>query len=669
MPDTYKRLLWIELIGFDNTLPDFGVDEFLSRTGFVPDVISFHLCCPDFIHTHEGLAEERDLPPENCSYGARPYSPERPRQVWTNWQLKALIEELHKHGVAVYCAVFDLFVNRVDGEIQRSPWTDSHPELHETNRRGERLNCLCPLHRFADGTYYGDFYAEKLLQVLRDYGFDGYHAADGYTSTRLPIYEVDFSDDVVNQFAVATGALPEDLARPCEGDPEAFSRRSAYIWGSLRKEWLRFYADRWTAFWTKIVAALRAEGRKIVFNNAWTRDPFQAYYRYGVDYRRIAQTGIDGFVAETVAAGVSIGAEGGAVVDARYDYAAMLMLMKACTPQTPIHGLFGTHDTNEEWDVLRHAPTVSERESYTMSNLYRVRSSGQYDRCWAGPMVCLADCLQAHEWQALRERWEVGFSGDTVGVEGATLVWSEAANAAQLEDYINTRRWTTHRLVYALTSHGAPVNAVVDIADLDQAQGPILVCNPHLFPEEELSRVCAYRKGPVLCIGGMAESLPEADFGFEDVYAPQALGCRVYGEKPEIVPSLVSDGEETIPDDLATVPEPVSFLQELYYRKVSESFVQACADTILACAKAPHALTRADVTRIFSARQADGTLRLFIGNDSYYYTLPQIETGREIESLRVRSSFPGKPVYPEGSQFRVKVPPRGMVVLDLTWKT
>ena len=33
----FSLFLWLELIGFDNTLPDFGVDRYLSRMERKPD--------------------------------------------------------------------------------------------------------------------------------------------------------------------------------------------------------------------------------------------------------------------------------------------------------------------------------------------------------------------------------------------------------------------------------------------------------------------------------------------------------------------------------------------------------------------------------------------------------------------------------------------------------
>jgi hypothetical protein len=85
--------MWIELIGFDNEKPDFGVAEFLDNAGFVPAGLSLLFATPDFIHTHEGLEREVAFPPDHCSYGGKPYNTERRRQAWTNWQLSPLASD------------------------------------------------------------------------------------------------------------------------------------------------------------------------------------------------------------------------------------------------------------------------------------------------------------------------------------------------------------------------------------------------------------------------------------------------------------------------------------------------------------------------------------------------------------------------------------------------
>lgn len=664
MTDTgrsYTPWLWIELIGFDNELPDYGVQAYLDNAGFVPEAVSLFVFNPDFMHAHDGMVEDRLLPFDCGSYGGHPRSYERERQDWTKFQVRGLVQELHRHAIAVLVSVFDIFVT--------DEWIGQHPELLHVDREGRRIGSICPWKRLRDGTYYEDFFARKLGEVLRDYGFDGYHQADGYCHPRLTVYEGDFSDDMVDQFVRATGlVLPEGMAGESGDRPEVVAERACWIWRHARREWLGFYARRIQAFCGKVAEAVHAQGKRVVANNALTREPFQARYRYGVDYKLMAQAGVDGFILETVAPGVAIGGEGGRVASPHYDFLAMVLLIKSYVPDLELHCLNNTHDVNEQWDVLRHGPQLLEREIYCNANLYRWRSDGTLERCSRGPLVCLADGIQRHEWQWLREWWDRGFGTVPRRVVGATVVWSDRALEAQLDEFLDTRRWTTHKLLYELMAKGAPVACAADVADVGAVRGPLLVLNPQLLPEEELAAVRAYTGGPIIAVGGRTPALPKPDFEFEDCYVPHQLYCAVYGTDKRWDVTIAPDGPEEIPEDFAGIAEPHAYFEELYFRKVSQGFLAACAHAIADCAGAVKVLGRPDVIRVQALELDDRVLRLLIGNDSIHYVLTDLDVGREIESVEVVTPFPGTAPAFAGSRFGLRVPGRGMVVLDVVLK-
>ena len=49
-----RKFLWTELIAFDNTLPDYGVGEFLLRSKFKPDAVSLLLVDSSLFENHKG---------------------------------------------------------------------------------------------------------------------------------------------------------------------------------------------------------------------------------------------------------------------------------------------------------------------------------------------------------------------------------------------------------------------------------------------------------------------------------------------------------------------------------------------------------------------------------------------------------------------------------------
>ncbi len=340
---TYERWVWTEPIAFDNRKDDLGVGEYLGITGFTPNAICLLMSSPDFVLSHGDMKEEAALAPDFCSRRGHSHNQDRKRQVWTNHQLRGLLDKLHDREIDVYLSVFTHFLeNNFHHE-----WVSDHREVLQTWKDGERGNINC-LARLKDGSYYEDFFLAKLLEAMNDYGFDGWHGADGYGPLTGPIYEVDVSDDMVGQFARASGlSLPDFISEKCDDDATKLEARAQWIWRNKRRDWIEFYVERWTRFWRKMINGLHREGKKAVINSAWTRDPFEAIYRYGIDYRKIAGTGVDGIVVETVAGGV--GLESGDP-DRHYDYLAMFLLIKAYVPQTKLIFLHGIHDVVEQWD-------------------------------------------------------------------------------------------------------------------------------------------------------------------------------------------------------------------------------------------------------------------------------------------------------------------------------
>lgn len=684
---THERWLWIELIGFDQAASDYGVGRFLDTAGFVPEVISLLLFNPDFVHLHDRLDPDRPLPVDCCSYAGHPRNEERERQAWTRGQLRGLVEALHRHGIAVYPAVFDLFVS--------DEWLGRHPEVLFVRRTGERLASVCPQKRLADGSLYEDFFVDRLVRVLRDYGFDGYHGADGYGHPRLAIYDGDFSDDLIGQFLAATGLrLPAALAAPADGDPARIRGRADWIWSHWRSEWTGFRVERFTGFWAKVTAAVHGIDRQVVLNSCWTRDPFEAVYRYGVDYRRLVRAGVDGFVVEAAAAASETEREESSA-RVLHDFAAMLLLLKAAMPGVSLHNLCGVKDTREQWNVLRHAPTSLEREILTLGNLFRWQAATDganlaesrqlrhpvlsLEPCTRGPVVCLADDIRPEEWRWLRETWDLAFAARPVRVLGATVVWSDAVLDRHLEEFPRSRCWSAHRWLHALAARGTSVAAAVDVRHLEAVTGALLIPNPHLWAVAELERVLVDARGPVILLGPPVDGLPEPVIGYTDGPEQGAACCAVYGVPadrvllPEDTPMRMSDRGTAVEGKAPSVPrptsseevhEPLSFLEDLVFAPVSQSFLDTCAEVIRLCAGAPRVIRGVERVRVTAFELGEGVIRLLIGNDGHGYAVAGIDLGRPIARLQVRSRFPLFPVVPAGSTFQVKVPGRGAVVLD-----
>ena len=403
----YVFFVWMELIGFDNTKPDFGVAEYLDRMTVKPQMISLLLDNDGLFLSHEkGLPSDFVFPPDVSSYRARPFNRERRRQEWTAFQLKRLVAELKSHDVTVFASFFA---------------REQYPVVPE---RAEVV-------------------AGKLATFLVDYGFNGLHGSDGYAPPRYLLPECADSD---------------------------------------RPRVARATAAKYAANWNTIVSALKPHGLKCWLNTCWTRDPFEALYRYGVDYRLLAKTGIDGFVVESSAAAQSIHGwnyQKSTPIDRS---TAMLMRLKACVPDMPLVLLHGINDGTEQWSALRHAPTRTASEALALGSVFY---GGK--RALDGILACLGDGVTREEWAALAKVWNLAFT-PAQGPVGARVVWSDRAFDAEFDACTVSRDASSNTLLYEMIRHRASLNAIVSVEEaMADKSMPIVLLNPEFFPPDELT--------------------------------------------------------------------------------------------------------------------------------------------------------------------------------------
>lgn len=662
-----QRWIWTELLAFDVNSPDYDTARYLGELGFVPDAISLLISAADIILQHEGLEKDRVLPGDFCSRDGHDGNEVRRRQVWTAHQLRDLIARLRAAGVKVYLSGF---VHYLNNQFHHE-WLTDHPECKQVMTTLGRCDALNVLARRSDGSYLEDFFASQLARVCIDYGFDGWHGPDGYGPLNVPLHIVDCSDDMIDQF-IGGGQrdLPEVVTAPSQDKPEKLQARMDWIWRNRRMEWIAFYVDRWTRFWGKIASTLHAIGRKAVVNSAWTRDPFEAIYRYGVDYRRLIDAGVDGIIVETVAGGQTL------LDNSRnyhYDYLAMLMLIKAHVPDTMLVCVCNTKDVIEDWDLLRHGPATIEREMYALSNVYYVRAdTGELTRCADGFLACLGDGITSQEWHWLDKQWQRSFHPMPLRAVGATLVWPADALSRGVEEYPRTRRWSNHRVVYKLMECNAPIQSVVDIEGIRHVQGPLLLANPHLLSERQRGELLASGK-TIIAVGPDFSNWPAGAMELVDA-GDDAMRCRLYNAScPSIEFNPESSSGGALPADRWNVPDPPYFRYELVFAPVSRAFLEACAELIrrVSGAFTLHGETVPDVTThvaeigVMMVEQQPGVYRVALKNMDGIYGRPRLDIGRPIEKVTVRSSFPVTTVRPAGGMFSVVVPARGAVVCDV----
>ncbi len=662
---SYEKWIWTELVGFDNISPDLGVGKYLDTLEFQPEAICLFVSAADFILKHPEVGKDGALPIDCCTYAAHSFNEDRKCQNWTQVQVRDLITELHRHGVGVYVSVMTWYGhNRFHEE-----WVEDHKEVLAWENVGHDVsNNINPLKRFKDGTYFEDFFLKQLIDVIHYYGFDGWHAADGWGCAMNNIYDADFSDDIIDQFLTATKiSLPAEYsglyAGPEHDDREANKARADYIWRNLRVEWIEFWVERWYSYFKKITDALHNEDKKVMVNSSLTRDPFEAIYRFGIDYKRLVDAGIDGFVVETGAAAQDL-VSGDR--NRHYDYTSTFMLIRAYAPDTKLIFLNVIQDHCENFDGLRHMPTAIEKEVLALSNLHYYDRNGKLQRSADGMLVCLGDSIEKHEWKWLHDLWELGFSGETKSANGPTLVWSDSALRKQLDDFNATRKWHTQKILHNLTQRGVPIQTTVNVKDVDKITGPLLLINPNTFTKEELRKVFKIKNRPIIVIGGKSSSLPDPDYYFEDAVRPTSLSCYVYGDYDLYEYEIIEGYEDELTMDVYNIVEAHFFINELATRTVSDAFLEACVAAILNISGSIKITEGQDCIKLLAMEQQNGNYRLLLKSDSHYYSKASIDMGKQVLSAKSVTRYPFAPITIEDTMLKnIAVPNKGAVILNV----
>lgn len=632
----YEKQLWIELIGFDCLAPDYGVKDFLARMEEKPARISLLLWSANIIHAHAGLETDFPLGPQQCSYYARPYNEERKRQEWSAFALRGLIAELRKYGIAVYLCVCDQVMSQAyaaENSIPRKEeWIDSHPELFYLTAEEQKLNCICPWKRLYDGSLYEDFFCAQLRRVLLDYGFDGLHAADGFSHPRLPLSAGDFSDDVIGQFSdhasitVPPGETPE---------------RAAWILAHAKSEWRAFHVWRHGISAGKILKVLEECGKGHLFNTAWTRDPFEALIRYGVDYRVLADAGVREFVVEAQAAVVDLEGWNKSSVSMLDQYRSTTLRLKAMLPECRFFLLHCVKDGMEQYNALRHAPLRMEADVDSAVLLFH-----HGKRCLDGSMTCLADGIDPWEWRKIDGIYQKAFDKQPEGFFGALILWSDKAFRNEISAYRNHPLCSTFSLCSRLFSAGAVISGSASADFAHPSCGTLIVPHPGFWEKKDLVRILSERRSRILCIG----LDHEGDFS-----------CRVYenGKEQTHLSAVLTEKKKR---------DPLSWLEELPETMPEAGFFRKCARLINSNAPI-RMLKHPDQTRLQGFFHSGGILRLCIGNErNTYRTVSVVLRGH----YHVATQLTEDPSLPPRLSRRkketvlsMKLPPCGTVILDL----
>lgn len=658
-----KLYLWMQLLGFDVTQPDYGVGELLSRMQMQPHAVMLFVFHPDIIHLHNGMEQEAVFPPDFCaSYGcARNHL--RYRQTWTNYHLRGLVSALREHNIDAYLSIMGRSMNN----YYHDEWLTKNRGVYVNGERNSIF--MNVLKRLDDGSYYEDFFVRKCHEAVKDYGLKGVHLSDCFCPVPASCSARDYSADYVDQFVSHTGLkMPDEIAAGMDSDSsEQKDARRTWIWGQHRESWIRFSAWRWNGFMKKLCSSLAEIDAKVSILGAYLTDPFETLYVVGIDLPALIEAGVDSVTLNVLPDSV----RGPGQPELFHKLVSMVPLTGAQIGAEHLLNMIGVKDSTEEYDILAHRPASLERTVYRMLGYQLVKGGQPIKRAVSGLLVCLADGVTADQWETLRGWFEHAYSHDAVEVSGPLVLWSDAAQNNLLPEYIATRRWSPHKYLTELSRNGLIISGVTKPDSIDGLKNPLFVPNYDLLSESEKQAVREY-KGAVVgtvpaCFDWTDETLcPQFKLTDRDVRYPQQLfavipdGTFDYGAADgDYVSELTADLDSYLdmPDtrteyqgDLTWAPENytpfprkkgdfLDFGDILYFSKISLGFLEALKQLFVRLRQQTDPLT---VNLPYTlVRRSDGSYLLGVYNTyAEYYNDLHVQSKYPIRKVTNVTDFP-----------------------------
>ena len=664
-----KYWYWIELIGFDVNDIEASIDTFLRRTGGAEGV-SLLLFSVDFVNAFEPGNDDEVLSPAVCSYAAHPSNGERLRQEWTKGDLKRLVAGLRDRGVRVLLSIFNMYLYHLDGREICEGFSDEHPEINERCCDGSLFQVVSMIKHLRDGRDYGEYFTQKLLDVLDYFAFDGVQIADGISSARLPVERADYSDDLVMQFVQSGGKLPEGVPERVGDAPEAIQARAKRIFREIRPQWTKFISERWSGFLKQLTKKLKERGKFTLVNTAWTREPSEAYIRYAMDYAASFDENVDALMveenAQTMAEGGIMhygGVKAGLARRARlaYDGYVMQLALKALFPSIPQITMCPVRDNQEQFDTLRCAYTEIAKSS-ALRNMAVCFDGQNYVPVSDNLLYTLSDAVTEHEWSDLHALEERFTQSDLRCERGVLALFSPSNPQKEAERYFACRALTSSEIYVRCILGGLPISGSSPVAALGSCKQPVIAANAELYSEDELAALENYSY-PLFTAGYAPALKKQPDM---TVYVNGNESFCICGYNLNV--KKHTDCRIAYPPaDLAKKEGDFGgFTAQLNYEQIPAKFFAKAAAQIVRILKLPY-VKPGTGCRCFPTGTQEKEICV-LTNDSYYYELPRIETGRDIASAAARCKTAGYRVGVQGSEFSVLVDNRGAEAVELTFR-
>lgn len=663
-----KNWHWIELIGFDNQKKDFGVNEFLSNLSEQPEGVSILFSHIDFVNDFQKDKGDYPLLPCDCSYSGHFASGDRKRQNWTSFELKGLIEKLHEKGVKVIFSIFNFFEYfNDDGNKIATNFCKEHKELYCLNQNAEVYeNSIHILKKFSDGSYYEDYFIAKLKEVIDYYGFDGVQIADGISCSRPSIQNGDFSDDTVSQFTDwlkgNKKAFDEAKLKPTFDKKKEYKIRRKYILENLQFEFLCFTNDRWKGFYDKLYSVINPKDYIMFINSFWTREPFEAFYRYGIDYKVSYREGVYALMVEEVSTTnptLSKEGRGGFNVSAKqtryvhYDFYLMQMLLKAYLPSFKQISLLPINDNQEQWNAIHESHNELKRAVYRRNNC-KVFVGGEWKACAEAPFFCLSDGVSSNDWAMLKNLDDLKALSNLEKPLGYTLYYPKKHIKEDVKRYIENREYNFNKLSSELIKKGLEISSVITEDDLPGYKNPLLVLFPEFYEEDERKKL-EQVKGLVVCVSYseiIGHALSEGEI---KISANQDLKCE-FNQKLKKAECKVN-GEDK---------HGAIWTADLRYKEWDKTFLHKLAKFLNDLTDAPKIVKKSYCEcKINSFMKKDKKIVTLVSNDEFFTIVPEVKVCEKIKKVKSLTKYDGYKISSTENTFSLVIPARTMEIVEV----
>lgn len=692
-----KFSIWCPLVGFDMYQKDRGVSEYLAKIGAKPEFIALFVFNPDLVYLHENMDKEFTFPENYCNYYGSVRNEIREIQPWTNFALRELVANLKAEGIKVYFSFMGLHTIPKDvgfggnfGYICQEKFLIEHEEVCIEGKPWTGHTWLPK--RMSDGNYFADFFGAKLAKTLTDYGADGVHLGDGLFPPCMQLLEGDVSYDMLERFEIYRGKpLPKGLnGKEIVPEFDTPKKRAEWIWENLREEWITFNGEAWAQAIKSIADALHAKDLDLFTCNAWTSEPFEAIYRYGIDYAKVAKAGIDIMTLEQQASSAYLCAPDMQQFPDWEKYSTS-MLTKAYAKETKYISMNFVKDSTEEASVISHAPVILEKEIHQYMNWYLL--GDEMKRASEGYYVCLGDALKKSEWETLIKNYEKVFGDEPVDYLGPIIGWSDCQINKFLPEYIKTRRWSAHKFLANINRRGAGITALGEIGDLKKLNKDVFIPNADLLSSEELEQVNGLKGvGLVLTTIREREDKLSSLTGFtkyydegvnEDGYQSVIYVKAPEGVNLEQIYSEIDFGERLPFEDMSKVKDTRIWTDNIVFRTVSDGFLKLISKIVRKMTFVRYGIELLDDSNFTLLQMKEGRKRIIVSNPTmYHYSSSKVLLNSKLKSLESKLDYPIQPVklvmegavavaqdrenklIKQAKGFLVKTPPAGIGIVD-----